>query len=282
MTSLIAWIAADSRGQSSINIATDSRISWNASRRADREHWDQTQKVFAARNLPILMGYVGDITFPALALPQLLARLDRGITRAGTSPAIELQTGIRTLARDFPSLGSFTVYIAHREGYLMRSNFRLSKLSHNADVVFSRRWVYEDVPVPTTSSPIVIDGSGKSAVQRISEAWRAEGKDWTSRAISSGFIDSIIEGEDWRSGGAPQWGTINRRGAGQLLGIIHQDRRFFAGGRLVGEEGLGDVSWRNALSERTDGTSKRRLPGAQPQPRPGRSASTAPHDQRST
>ena len=63
MTSLIAWVAADDRGPASLNIATDSRISWDSGPLRSRTLWDQGQKVFASQREPILVGYVGDVLF---------------------------------------------------------------------------------------------------------------------------------------------------------------------------------------------------------------------------
>ena len=269
MTSLIAWVAADQRGPSSLNLATDSRITWASDSSGRTMRWDQTQKVFASVLAPVVVGYVGDVEFPALALPHLLTRLDRCVSPAHGAPATYVVDGVRRLARDYPNLGSFTIYIGYREGGFMKSTFGLTRLSHRPRAA-SRgpRWTHDAFEIPQTSRAIVIDGSGRAAVKEAVDSWCLESEASVSRAISSGFIDALLEGKDPKSGGAPQWGALYRKGNGRLLGVVHKGRRYFAGGELVGGEELGDVEWRNALSERTDGATKRRLPGAQPQPRP--------------
>jgi hypothetical protein len=71
MTSLVAWVGADSHGPASLNIAADSRISW-AVRRSAAYHWDQGKKVFASSTVPLVIGFVGDVLFPALVLPGII------------------------------------------------------------------------------------------------------------------------------------------------------------------------------------------------------------------
>ena len=90
---------------------------------------------------------------------------------------------------------------------------------------------------------------------------------YSNRKVFSGFVDAVTARVDPNSGGAPQLGCIYRTGPGRLLGIIHDSQRYFAGAHLIGDEALDGVEWRNALFERADGHTKRRLPGAQPQPR---------------
>ena len=63
MTSLVAWVASDSHGPASLNLASDSRISWTAGRSVVH-HWDHGKKVFASATSPVIVGYVGDVLFP--------------------------------------------------------------------------------------------------------------------------------------------------------------------------------------------------------------------------
>lgn len=148
----------------------------------------------------------------------------------------------------------------------MLSKFRLTQLSHR------RRgtpdWVIRDIAVTSTSSCLVIDGSGKASVQRALASWTDSSAGGTSRAVFSGFVDGVVSGIDSDSGGAPQLGSLYRVGGGRLLGIVHNGQRYFAGSHLVGNEAAEGLEWRNALFERADGRTKSRLAGAQAQPRP--------------
>ncbi len=71
MTSLISWVAIDSRGPASFYVASDSRISW-----ARDAHWDMGRKLFTCRHSPDLFGYCGDVLFPSLLLSQVSQLLD--------------------------------------------------------------------------------------------------------------------------------------------------------------------------------------------------------------
>jgi hypothetical protein len=267
MTSLVAWVGADSRGPSSLNLATDSRITWPAST-STTYHWDHGKKVFASATTPLVVGFVGDVLFPALMVPSIVDRIDRGVFRADGSTANGLIAALRREWRDYPTAQRrpVSIYIAHRIGNGMSASFRLTSLSHQGRA--SADWMMEEVSISPTSSCLVIDGSGRIVVRDSLAAWQTSSAADTSRAIFSGFVDAVVSGVDPNSGGAPQLGCLYRKGAGRLLGIVHNGQRYFAGTHLIGDETLDGVEWRNSLFERTDGRTKTRLHGAQPQPRP--------------
>lgn len=263
MTSLVAWVGADSHGPASLNIAADSRITWGAG-----THWDQGKKVFAASSVPLVIGFVGDVLFPALVLPGIIDRIDRGVAPPDGSMVGTVIAALRRGWRDYPATErrQVNICIACRFGEGMSSQFQLTLLSHRTQV--SADWAVSDIPVPSASACLVIDGSGRAAIEDALSAWQASSVAGTSRAVFSGFVDAVTAGRDPNSGGAPQLGSLYRIGAGRLLGIIHDNQRYFAGAHLIGNETADGVEWRNALFERTDARTKQRLAGAQPQPRP--------------
>jgi hypothetical protein len=267
MTSLVAWVGADSRGPASLNIAADSRITWRPENSA-AYHWDQGKKVFASSSAPVVIGFVGDVLFPALVLPGVFDRIDRGVFRPDGSVVGGVIAALRRGWRDYPASErrNVNVYVAHRAGEGMSCGFRLTSLSHRTGSATD--WVASDIQVPASSAFLKIDGSGKAAVEESIAAWQATNAADTSRAVFSGFVDAVTARVDPNSGGAPQLGCIYRTGPGRLLGIIHDSQRYFAGAPLIGDEALSGVEWRNALFERADGRTKQRLPRAQPQPRP--------------
>ena len=71
MTSLIAWVGIDSRGQSSAYLASDSRLTWGNS-----ASWDTGGKLFASSRFPEIFGYCGDVTFPSQILPHTIELID--------------------------------------------------------------------------------------------------------------------------------------------------------------------------------------------------------------
>lgn len=266
MTSLIAWIGADQRGPASLNIATDSRITWNPDV-APRDYWDQAKKVFVSRTEPLVIGFVGDVLFPMLAVPAVIDRIEHGVYPGGERIVEGVTQGIRHLWSEYPAgqRGGVTIYIATRHGSGMTAKFELASLVYSKR---SKEWVTVNYSIPLTSSLVVVDGSGRASVSSSLQSWEASSVGGTSRAVFAGFVDAIVSGKDPYSGGSPQIGSLFRVGGGNLLGIVHQGQRYFAGAHLIGDEVVEGVDWRNELFERADGRSKKRLPGAQPQPRP--------------
>lgn len=265
MTSLVVWTGADTRGPASLNMATDSRISWEGAG-AVSHHWDQAKKVFASATTPLVVGYVGDVLFPLLVLPNLIDRIDRRVFPSSGAAVNGLVSVVRHEWKSYPAeeRRPVTFYVGYRQGDGMSARFLVTQLS----VKRADEWIVRDISVPEKSSCLAVDGSGKVAVRSALDDWQASSAADTSRAVFSGFVDSVIAGVDPRSGGAPQLGCLYRVGPGRLLGIIHDGQRYFAGTRLIGNEEVDNVEWRNALFERADGRKKSRLSGAQAQPRP--------------
>ena len=61
MTLIVGWLACDQRGPCSAYIASDSRISNNKS------FYDNSQKTFALKNTPDILGYCGEMLFTQLS-----------------------------------------------------------------------------------------------------------------------------------------------------------------------------------------------------------------------
>ena len=263
MTSIVVWSAADSRGPSSINIATDSRISWTGG-----HHWDQGKKVFVSSTKPLIVGFVGDVLFPTLSIPIVLDRIDRGMLEIDVSLPSRVVTAIRGLWQDYPEREHWPqkIFIAHRIGNGMKSAFGLTVMSHAGGS--TSRWSMVEMAIPAQSDAIVIGGSGELSIRRALTRWQHSPAVGTSRAVFSALVESVVQGEDPQSGGAPQLGSLYRIGNGRLIGIIHNNQRYFAGAHLLGTERNLPVEWRNELFEITDGQHKTRKRNAQPhQPR---------------
>lgn len=259
MTSLIVWSGADTHDvPSSLNMATDSRISWSGG-----QHWDQAKKLYASTTLPILVGFVGDVQFPTLCLPVALDRVDHGLVESPLSAVDSLISAIRSMWREYPGeVGhSQTIVIGYREGLTMTSRFSVTVMRRHAGA--SSRWATSTMAVAPYSQAILIEGSGSHSVRSAIAEWHESASAGTSRAIYSAFVESVLSGADPHSGGAPQLGSLYRVGSGRLLGVVHQNRRYFSGARLLGDEVTTGVEWRNDLFEIADGRSRRRRVGAQ-------------------
>ncbi len=261
MTSLLVWVASDSRGPSSLNMATDSRLSWPGEVR-----WDEAKKVYASREQPFIFSFCGDSFFPTHALGKIVDQLDAGLIHTFD----EVEKLLRKLWTGYPIIHDekFTIYAGFRTGEFMNSRFSLIKmrLSYSDEI---GQWKNEEVDVTFGSQILVVDGSGKKEVMEFSAAWNLTPSANTSRAHYSSLAEAVAKGDDPATGGSPQLGALYRKGGGRLVGVVHEAgesnaRRFFGGVDLTGSEMTGNVEWRNDLFERVNSKNNRRLITAQP------------------
>jgi len=142
MTSIAAWAGVDSRGQSSLYISSDSRISF-----PDGTSWDQGRKVFACFSEPHIFGYWGRIEFPALALPLIADRIDRGLLASGQQNGHDdIYQAVRRLWKGYPTSERFSIVHGTRTGDNMTSRFSLTVMAYNG-----QRWSRRIVTMPDRS-----------------------------------------------------------------------------------------------------------------------------------
>ncbi len=143
--------------------------------------------------------------------------------------------------------------------------FSIFTLSWNA----GGGWQEEALPVSAASGIIGAWGSGEAVVDRCYKHWlntRQGGR--TSRSVFSAFCDAIVSGEDPFTGGAPQLVGLYRKGGGVSFGIVYGGARYFLRVPVTDRALVSMVEWRNALFERCDGQTMKRLEGAQRHQRP--------------
>ena len=73
MTLIVGWLACDQRGPCSAYIASDSRIS------NTRSFYDNSQKTFALKNTPDILGYCGEVLFTYQILTRITSICDAGM-----------------------------------------------------------------------------------------------------------------------------------------------------------------------------------------------------------
>ncbi len=267
MSSLIAWVAVDSRGPASLYLASDSRITWGS----PNTYWDQGKKLFTSSLTPDLFGYCGDVLFPSLFLSQIDSLLtNRLLPGKDTTPADGHEV-LRKMAEQsfaaYPAVNraAFTLLHATREGQGMVSRFRLWRTDWSA----ARGWTDSEIELPSESVLMLAAGSGASVVTRQDDEWRRRlGR--TSRSVFSAFCDALASREDPNTGGAPQLVGLYRTGGARLFGIASSGARYICGIAIPESAIVEGSEWRNELFERVDGRSLTLLPGAQRQPRPWR------------
>lgn len=270
MTSFIAWIGVDSRGPSSLYLASDSRISWEISKGVFNS-WDQGRKLFAATKSPDLLGYVGDVLFPSLVLGQITAAIDSGtLFPPGAIPEARfalISHAIKTSFGKLPELAKkpFTTFYATREGEGMKALFHLWALSWSD----CGRWDEESIAIPPISSAIRVSGSGARVVDKWQSYWDSSSQGRTSRAVFGALCDAIYSASDPRSGGAPQLIGLFRASFAKTIGVVVDGMPYLLGMPVPAEQGLfSDIQWRNSLFERVGPTGEL-LKGAQSHHVPG-------------
>jgi hypothetical protein len=258
VTSIAVWAGVDTHGVTSLYIASDSRITWGKA-----YTWDQGRKIFVSSSFPHIFGYWGDVLFPALALPVLIDRVDRGLLKEGDSGWQEnIEQAVRRLWSNYPVPERRDLGVVHgfRSGDGTKCTFKFAILTYEA---LTDTWDTRVVPMPSMSSILHIAGSGSQSVRRAHKLWQASGAMGTSRAVFSAFCESICSGIDQKTGGPAQLAGLYRIGSGRLFGFVRNNQRYFAGATLIGGEHAESVEWRNDLFERVDGVTKLRIQGAQ-------------------
>jgi hypothetical protein len=257
MTSIAVWAGVDTHGPASIYIATDSRISWGIS-----HQWDQGRKVFACPSRPHILGYWGDVLFPALCIPVLVDQIEHGILDAlDAEDRYTVLDAVRDLWCDYPDeeRRDFAIVHVFRTGDGMECSFHLAIMTYERK---SDSWDVRSIGMPSSSAELAVAGSGAKAVRRSIGLWQMSGSAGTSRAVFGAFCESVASGRDQRTGGAPQLVGLYRIGGGRLFGFTTGRERFLAGAKLADSAGEGDIEWRNGLFERVDRFGER-VPGAQ-------------------
>ena len=265
MTSLIAWIGVDSRGQSSAYLASDSRVSWG-----QYTSWDTGGKLFASSCFPEIFGYWGDVTFPSQILPHTLEQIDKNLLiQKDDTVDQKISKIFKCIQNDFQDYPEkvkrgFEILYFSRESFGMNSKFHLSIFKWDK----INKWNFEKVALPQRSGLVNYTGSGARSIHEWYMRWQNTEVKKTSRAVFSAFCDALNSGEDPYTGGAPQLVGIYREGAGLKFGIIHDNKRYINGKKVEQNENINVLEWRNCLFERCDGNSMRVLQNAQRQPKP--------------
>jgi hypothetical protein len=267
MTSLASWIGIDSRGQSSIYIVSDSRISWG-----ENAVWNYGRKVFASRTTPEIFGYCGDVLFPSMFLSQVVDSISIGQLGDLIDPhgrAEKLLRSAQASREGFPRIGdedSFSILYCSRSGVGMTSCFRAFLIRYSSK---DGSWSLSEEEIPSKSGKIIALGSGSQAIAEWDQRWKASSQGGTSRAFFSAFCDSLASRSDPKTGGAPQLVGIRRSLPAEHYGIIWHEQRYLLGLEASNEDTCYDAAeWRNELFERCDFYTMKAVSGAQRHSRP--------------
>ncbi|MCB1594469.1 MAG: hypothetical protein KDI76_06100 [Xanthomonadales bacterium] len=266
MTLLVAWTGIDSRSPASVYIATDSRVSWG-----DQDFFDHSNKTFALRQFPAILGYCGDSLASQMLISQAMAVIEAMPDYAGKNLENLVDLFIRLIVRNYTqypvkfSTGNFTVVMCGKATIESAGDFECFRIDSTfKDTTKSK------LLLPNKSGPIVVAGSGRIDFEeqyKIHQSSENPNKS-TSRDVFHAFYQSINKGGNPTVGPAPQIVSVIRKpnSGGAHCGVVVKDQRYISG-QLVDKDIVPEgLQWFNDNFEITNPHTKRREDGAQVQP----------------
>ncbi|HJC44040.1 MAG TPA: hypothetical protein H9756_10270 [Candidatus Mediterraneibacter gallistercoris] len=273
MTMLVSWVGVDPHGPTSMYIAADSRISWDAA-----NTFDFAKKVFASKKYPEIFGYAGDVLFPSIVLGQIVELIDAGILLNTTMTCdqknkIIFEKICESLSK-YPQLyiGS-NVQIMHLSrdtevdtkvrGYPKFYHYKLTWSKKNG-------FIFEKISIPNKSGLLCVLGTGAKEFNEKYLLYQKGRNSNTSRNVFHCFTDTLANIQDRYCGGSPQLVGLIRKPLtyGISFGIISEKRRYYLGMQIPNNACFTNVEWRNNLFEICDGGTKNIKEGAAHQPNP--------------
>ncbi len=227
------------------------------------------RKLFASRTTSDIFGYCGDALFPSLVLGQLEGLLNSSVLFVGGEVSEDRHASVvRMIQNSFESYpiskrAAFSIVHGARDNSSLKSAFHLWRLDWSEYA----GWKDAKVTLPNESRIALALGSGAGAVKECEERWqRPLGR--VSRAVFGAFCEALKNGNDQKTGGAPQLVRLYRDGPSAVVGVIWESERFIFGISVSEQKGTSAAEWRNAQFERCDPTTMSILENAQPQPKP--------------
>jgi len=247
MTSVIAWVAADSRRSTGLYFASDSRRTWTGKER--NEYKDDCVKLFAVEGTCEIFAFAGDATFPPEILGTLCSRLKAEPTLVkDLTGAHERSVMVYSMIRDaFDALPtkpghSFTILHGTREGAMYPATFHLFAYCYQLNDESMTNAVLDNVAEHSLALNIM--GSGGAIVKSyLTKETKSSGD--VSRAHFSAFCASVASEEDEFSGGPIQLvGVLSIRDA-LHFGVITPVGNFYRGSSELPVEDT-SIRWRNS------------------------------------
>lgn len=253
MTSLAACVSFDARGQSALYLISDSRITWSST----NKRWESGRKTFSAKYTPDIFGYVGSAFLPTVIISQIVEQLDLGlICPLNVESSYRHNQIKKSLSRSMHSLkgvsdSRFSIFHGTRQNNKMDSRFRLwqSDFSLHGKLISD----CEINIVKEHSHFAKIAGTGSRVVEIATRNTSYSDLAGTSRSAIGAFCKSLSDGDDPRSGGAPQLVGIYRVEPARTFGFIWRNKKFLSGLEVTRAEHWNKIEWRNSSFERCDG-----------------------------
>jgi hypothetical protein len=267
MTLLVSWAGVDTHGVASAYIAADSRISWGGA-----AAFDHCRKVYALRSSPDILGYCGDVLFPAIVLSQIVEMADRGLLFAYTATCKERFDSIkRKLVQQFHRYPRMVANITCGILEVLHISRGVDNKQFAGWLIRWQRqgdWSSNEVAFPAMSGVLFTLGTGSRDFNKNMVRYANGENRGTSRSVFHCFCDTLLNIGNKQCGGAPQLVGIYRKPGSPAVpyGMIMDKKRFFMGAQVEKDVSLESVEWRNDLFELCDGRTMKRLVGTQAQP----------------
>lgn len=264
MTTIISWISYDQKRQSSIYIASDSRLSWS-----NQGTWDSGRKVYCSNKYPDILGYCGDVLFCSQVISQVMTYIDScEVFEVESSARQRFQLIFELINRsfgDYPTqyaLDSFDIVYATR---VERYSFAAFQIKWNK----STGWQFQDLEIPDRTGLVLVSGSGATKyLKRYSEEFSKSDIAGYSRSYYSCLHHHVISGNDTLTGGPIQLAGIFNTKAAIHHGVIMEGARYIYGMKVDESQNMNCVRWVNEHFENCDGRALVRYESAQRQPLP--------------
>lgn len=260
MTLIVGWLACDQRGPCSAYIASDSRISDN------RNFYDNSQKTFALKKTPDILGYCGETLFTYQILARLTSMCDAGML---LSSDMDYQDRSEIIFKEIKK--------AHQAYKLNDSSIKIYHIGRNAKRLFNANlyfWngrIWTNLKIETNynqSMKLFSDGSGKNEFEERFLSFKYGNNEGTSRNYFHCFCDIVKNVKDKYTGGIPQLvGLYNgRKFNGMYHGIIVDGQAYYQALKVENAYEMSNIRWYNENFEICDWNTKQRKIEAMIQP----------------
>ncbi len=260
MTLIVGWLACDQRGPCSAYMASDSRISDN------RNIYDNSQKTFALRNTPDILGYCGETIFTYQILTRLTSMCDAEIL---LSTDMDYSDRSKIIFKEIEK--------AHQAYKLNDSSIKIYHIGRNKKCLFNANLYAWDGKIWTNSKietnfnnsmKLFSDGSGKNEFEECFLNFKYGNNEGTSRNYFHCFCDIIKNMKDKHTGGIPQLvGLYNgSKFNGMYHGIIVGGQAYYQALKVENVYEMSSIRWYNENFEICDWSTKQRQAGAMVQP----------------
>jgi|26BtaG_2_1085354.scaffolds.fasta_scaffold00589_3 hypothetical protein len=266
MTLLVAWTGIDSRSPASVYIATDSRVSWG-----EEGHFDHSNKTFALRQFPAILGYCGDSLSSQMLISQAISVVEAIPDYKGRKLEDLVDILIRLIVRNYNqypvkfSSGSFTVVVCGKVATDSAGNFECFCINSKFKEVTKSKLAF-----PRVSGPIIVAGSGKTEFESQYAKHQAieNPNKSTSRDVFHAFCQTIKQSKKYSVGPIPQIVTVIRKPntGGSHCGVVIDEQRYISGQLIDRDIAPCGLQWFNDNFEITNPHTKQRELDAQVQP----------------